>query len=125
MDLNGSPEHYLPDEEEVTKDLLHQVLAVNNITRRQAICTEALPLQEAIETVSIPYAEQLSQSSNEVTHESNSVKNLAQILHSVQVSTTLDTLRTLNPELIYAQESFLSQFKGLYIQGYKNIIIKL
>ncbi|KAJ9072962.1 hypothetical protein DSO57_1021590 [Entomophthora muscae] len=57
MDLDASPERYLPDEEEVNKDLLHLGLAV---TRRQAIQTEALPLHEAVKTVSIPYNEQLS-----------------------------------------------------------------
>ncbi|KAJ9052372.1 hypothetical protein DSO57_1034920 [Entomophthora muscae] len=57
MDLDASPECYLPDEEEVNKDLLYQVLAVNTVTRRQAIRTKALPFCEAIETVSIPYAD--------------------------------------------------------------------
>ncbi|KAJ9074737.1 hypothetical protein DSO57_1003391 [Entomophthora muscae] len=75
MDLDASSERYLPEKEGVNKDLLHQVLAVNAITRRQAIRTKALPLCEAIETVSIPYAEQLSHPSSEVTHESDSVKN--------------------------------------------------
>ncbi|KAJ9074031.1 hypothetical protein DSO57_1010332, partial [Entomophthora muscae] len=69
MDPDASPECYQPDKEEVNKDLLHQVLAVNTVMRRQALRTEALPLREAIKTVSIPYAEKLSHPSSEVTHE--------------------------------------------------------
>ncbi|KAJ9063538.1 hypothetical protein DSO57_1000116 [Entomophthora muscae] len=75
MDLDASTECYLPEKEEVNKDLLLQVLAVNAVIRRQAIRIKALPLREAIETVSIPYAEQLSHPSSEVTHESDSIKN--------------------------------------------------
>ncbi|KAJ9065606.1 hypothetical protein DSO57_1017715 [Entomophthora muscae] len=85
VDPDASPERYLPNEEEVNKDLLHQALAVNTVTRRQAIQTKALPSCEAVETVSISYAEQLSQPSSKVTHKSDSVKKLAQILCSVQV----------------------------------------
>ncbi|KAJ9063881.1 hypothetical protein DSO57_1036305 [Entomophthora muscae] len=59
MDLDASPERYLPDKEEVNKNFLHQLLAVNDVTRRQDIHTEALPSHEAIETVSISYAKQL------------------------------------------------------------------
>ncbi|KAJ9077927.1 hypothetical protein DSO57_1012091 [Entomophthora muscae] len=121
MDLNASPERYLPEKEEVNKDLLHQVLAVNTVTRRQAIHTEALPSCETIETVSIPYAKKLSHPSSKVTHESNSVKKLAQILHSVQVSTTLETLKTLKPELNSALEAILLQFKGLDIHKITKI----
>ncbi|KAJ9088781.1 hypothetical protein DSO57_1019791 [Entomophthora muscae] len=51
MDPDTSPERYLPDKEEVNEDLLHQVLAVNAVTRSQAIHTEALPSCEAIKTV--------------------------------------------------------------------------
>ncbi|KAJ9052327.1 hypothetical protein DSO57_1035283, partial [Entomophthora muscae] len=65
MDLDASPERYLPNKEEVNKDLFHLFLAVKI---RQAIQTEALPLCEAVETVSIPYDEQLSQPSIKVTH---------------------------------------------------------
>ncbi|KAJ9066145.1 hypothetical protein DSO57_1012544 [Entomophthora muscae] len=54
------PERYLPDKEEINKDLLHRVLAINTVTRKQAICTESLPSKEAVDTVSIPYTEQLS-----------------------------------------------------------------
>ncbi|KAJ9049677.1 hypothetical protein DSO57_1021936 [Entomophthora muscae] len=57
MDPDAIPERNLPDKEEVNKDLLHQVLAVNAVTERQAIWTEALSLRDAIETVSIPYYE--------------------------------------------------------------------
>ncbi|KAJ9054987.1 hypothetical protein DSO57_1008872 [Entomophthora muscae] len=80
MDPDASPERYLPDKEEVKKGLFHQFLAVNTVTRRQAIPTEALPSHEAIETVPIPYAEQRSHPSSGVTHESDSIKKLAQIL---------------------------------------------
>ncbi|KAJ9079969.1 hypothetical protein DSO57_1030028 [Entomophthora muscae] len=112
MDPDTSPERYLPDKEEVNKNLLHQLLAMNDVTRRQAIHTEALPSHEAIETVSIPYAKQLSHPSRKVTHESNSVKKVAQILCSVKVLTTLETLKTLKPELTSALEAFLLQFKA-------------
>ncbi|KAJ9059251.1 hypothetical protein DSO57_1004234 [Entomophthora muscae] len=64
MDLDASPKCYLTDKEELKKDLLHQVMAVNAVTRRQAIMTKALPLCEAIETVTIPYYEQLSHHSS-------------------------------------------------------------
>ncbi|KAJ9081976.1 hypothetical protein DSO57_1009197 [Entomophthora muscae] len=75
MDLDAIPECYLPDKEEMNKDLLHLVLTVKAVTRRQAIQTEALPPREAIETLLIPYAEKLSHPSSEVTNESESVKN--------------------------------------------------
>ncbi|KAJ9084928.1 hypothetical protein DSO57_1019104 [Entomophthora muscae] len=55
MNLHASTKNYLPDEEEVSEDLLHQVLAMNTVTRRQIICTEAFPSQEAIDTVFILY----------------------------------------------------------------------
>ncbi|KAJ9087651.1 hypothetical protein DSO57_1031025 [Entomophthora muscae] len=121
MELNASPESFLPDKEDVNKGLLHQVLAVNTSTRRQAIRTKALPLCEAIETVSISYAEQLKHPSSEVTNESDSVKKLAQILCSVQVSTTLETSKTLKLELTSALEAFLAQLKGLDIHKVTKI----
>ncbi|KAJ9065333.1 hypothetical protein DSO57_1020692 [Entomophthora muscae] len=74
MNLHTIPKNYLPDEEEVSEDLLHQVLAMNTVTRRQIIRTEALPSQEAIDTVLIPYTEKLSQPSSELTHSSDRVK---------------------------------------------------
>ncbi|KAJ9085864.1 hypothetical protein DSO57_1009704 [Entomophthora muscae] len=66
MDPDASPKRYLPDKEEVNEDLLCQVLTANAITRRQTIQTEVLPSCESVETVSIPYAEQLPQPSSEV-----------------------------------------------------------
>ncbi|KAJ9084734.1 hypothetical protein DSO57_1021239 [Entomophthora muscae] len=39
MDLDASPERYLPEKEEVNNDLLHQFLAVNAVTTRQGIHT--------------------------------------------------------------------------------------
>ncbi|KAJ9088182.1 hypothetical protein DSO57_1025735 [Entomophthora muscae] len=121
MDLDASPECYLPEKEEVNEKLLHQVLAVNAIMRRQAIRTEALTLCEEIETVLIPYTEQLSHPSSEVTHESDSVKKLAQILHSVQLSTNLETIKTLKMELTSALEAFLALFKGLDVHKVTKI----
>ncbi|KAJ9065123.1 hypothetical protein DSO57_1023006 [Entomophthora muscae] len=115
MDPDVSPEHYLPDKEKVNKDLLHQFLALNTVTTRHTIYTEALPSCEAVETVSIPYTKQLLYPSSKVTHESNSIKNLAQISRSLQVSTTLETLKTLKLELNSALEAFLLKFKGLDI----------
>ncbi|KAJ9063250.1 hypothetical protein DSO57_1002154 [Entomophthora muscae] len=64
MDLDAIPKRYLTDKEELNKDLLHQVLAVNAVTGRQVIRTKALSLREAIETVTIPYSEQLSHTSS-------------------------------------------------------------
>ncbi|KAJ9085418.1 hypothetical protein DSO57_1014247 [Entomophthora muscae] len=121
MNPDASPERYLPDKEGVNKDLLHQVLAVNAVTRRQAIRTEALPSCEAIETVLIPYTKQLLHPSSKVTHERNSIKILAQILRTVKFSTTLETLKTLKSELTSALEAFLSQLKGLDIHKVTKI----
>ncbi|KAJ9056047.1 hypothetical protein DSO57_1037051 [Entomophthora muscae] len=115
MEPAASPEFYLPEKEEVNKDLLHQFLTVNTVTRRQATRTKALPSREVIETVSILYAEQLSHPSSEVTHESDSFKKLAQILRSVQDLTILKTLKTFKLELKSALEAFLAQFKGLVL----------
>ncbi|KAJ9076397.1 hypothetical protein DSO57_1026679 [Entomophthora muscae] len=44
-----------------------------------------MPSKEAVDTISIPYVEQLCMSYAEVTHESDSVKKLSQLLRSVQV----------------------------------------
>ncbi|KAJ9055586.1 DNA damage-inducible protein 1 [Entomophthora muscae] len=122
LDQEACPDQYLPDKEEINKDLLHWVLAVNAVTRKQAICTESLPSQEAVDTVSIPYAEQLSLPYAEVTYKSDSVKKLSQLLRLVQVSTNLDTLKALKPELTTVLESFLSQFKGLDVHKVTKII---
>ncbi|KAJ9078388.1 hypothetical protein DSO57_1007104 [Entomophthora muscae] len=111
----------MPDKEEINKDLLHRVLAVNTVTRKQAIRTESIPSKEAADTISIPYAEQLSMPYIKVTHESNSVKKLSQLLRLVQVSTNLDTLKTLKPNLTTALELFLAQFKGLDIHKVTKI----
>ncbi|KAJ9068132.1 hypothetical protein DSO57_1031795 [Entomophthora muscae] len=115
LDQEACPERYLPDKEEINKDLLHRVLAVNAVTRKQVICTESLPSQEAVDTVSIPCAEQLIIPYTEVIHKSDSVKKL------VQVSTNLNPLKPLKPELTTALESFLAQFKGLDIHKVTKI----
>ncbi|KAJ9060080.1 hypothetical protein DSO57_1034647 [Entomophthora muscae] len=60
LDQEACPERYFPDKEEINEDLLHRVLAVNAVIRKQDICTESPPSQEAVDTVSIPYAEQLT-----------------------------------------------------------------
>ncbi|KAJ9053512.1 hypothetical protein DSO57_1023551 [Entomophthora muscae] len=121
LDQEAFPERYLPDKEEINKDLLHRVLDVNTVTRKQAICTESIPSKEAVDTISIPYAEQLSMLYTEVTHESNSVRKLSQLLRLVQVSTNLDNLKSLNPDLTTALELFLTQFKGLDIHKVTKI----
>ncbi|KAJ9088853.1 hypothetical protein DSO57_1018981 [Entomophthora muscae] len=95
LDQETCPKRYLQDKEEINEDLLHRVLAVNVVTRKQAIFTESLPSQEAIDTVSIPYTEQLSMPYTEATHKSDSVQKLSQLLKLVQVSTNLDTLKSL------------------------------
>ncbi|KAJ9077460.1 hypothetical protein DSO57_1016585 [Entomophthora muscae] len=111
----------MPDKEEINKDFLHRVLAVNTVTRKQAIFTESIPSKEAVDTISIPYAEQLCMPYAEVTHKSDSVKMLSQLLRSVQVSTNLDTLKSLKPSLTTALELFLAQFKGLDIHKVTKI----
>ncbi|KAJ9077479.1 hypothetical protein DSO57_1016423 [Entomophthora muscae] len=111
----------MPDKEEINKDLLHRVLAVNTVTRKQAILTESIPSKEAVDTISIPYAEQLCKLYAEVTHKSDSVKKLSQLLMLVQVSTNLDTLKSLKPNLTTVLESFLAQFKGLDIHKVTTI----
>ncbi|KAJ9050557.1 hypothetical protein DSO57_1013359 [Entomophthora muscae] len=121
LDQEACPERYLPDKEEINEDLLHRVLAVNAVTRKQAIFTASLPSQEAIDTVSIPYAERLYMPYTEVTHKIDSVKKLSQLLVLVQVFTNLDTLKSLKPKLTTALESFLAQFKGLDIHKVTKI----
>ncbi|KAJ9050146.1 hypothetical protein DSO57_1017138 [Entomophthora muscae] len=121
LDQEACPKRYLPDKEEINEDLLHWILSVNTVTRKKEICTENLPSQEAVDTVSIPYAEQLSVPYTEVTHKSNSVKKLSQLLRLVQVFTNLDTLKALKSKLTSALESFLSQFKGLDIHKVTKI----
>ncbi|KAJ9081423.1 hypothetical protein DSO57_1014720 [Entomophthora muscae] len=121
LDQEACLERYLPDKEEINDELLHRVLAVNVVTRKQAICTKSLPSQEAVDTFSIPYAKQLSMPYTEFTHKSDSVKKLSQLLRSVQVSTNLDTLKSLKPKLTTALESFLAQFKGLDIHKVTKI----
>ncbi|KAJ9053768.1 hypothetical protein DSO57_1021024 [Entomophthora muscae] len=68
LEQEACPEQYLPDKEEINKYLPHWVLAVNAFARNQEIYTESLPSQEAVDTVSILYAEQCSLPYNEVTH---------------------------------------------------------
>ncbi|KAJ9048892.1 hypothetical protein DSO57_1030055 [Entomophthora muscae] len=121
LDQEACPKRYLPDKEEINKDLLHRVLAINTVTRKQAICTESIPSKEAVDTISIPYAEQLSMPYTKVTHKSDSVNKLSQLLRLVQVSTNLDTLKSLKPNLTTALESFLAQFKGLDIHKVTKI----
>ncbi|KAJ9082513.1 hypothetical protein DSO57_1004075 [Entomophthora muscae] len=111
----------MPDKEEINKDFPHRVLAVNTVTRKQAICTEGIHSKEAVDTISIPYAEQLCMPYTEVTHESDSVKKLSQLLRLVQVSKNLDTLKSLKPNLTTALESFLAQFKGLDVHKVTKI----
>ncbi|KAJ9073533.1 hypothetical protein DSO57_1015299 [Entomophthora muscae] len=60
LDQEACLERYLPDKEEINEDLLQRVLAINAVTRKQAICTESPTSQEAVDIVSTPYAEQLS-----------------------------------------------------------------
>ncbi|KAJ9055751.1 hypothetical protein DSO57_1000609 [Entomophthora muscae] len=121
LDQEACPKRYLPDKEEINEDLLHRVLAVNTVIRKKEICTESLPSQEAVDTVSIPYTEQLYAPYTEVAHKSDSVKKLSQLLRLVQVSTNLDTLKSLKPELTIVLESFIAQFKGLEIHKVTKI----
>ncbi|KAJ9089036.1 hypothetical protein DSO57_1016976 [Entomophthora muscae] len=121
LDQEACLKRCLSDKEEINEDLLYQVLAVKK-TRKQEIRTESLPSQEAVDTVSIPYNEQLSMPYTEVTHESDSVKKSSQLLRLMQVSRNLDTLKALKPELTTVLEPFLSQFKGLDIHKVTKII---
>ncbi|KAJ9070141.1 hypothetical protein DSO57_1011536 [Entomophthora muscae] len=111
----------MQDKEEINKDLLHRVLAINAVTRKQAIRTESIPSKEAVDTISIPYAEQLSMPYAEVTSKSDSIKKLSQLLRSVQVSTNLDTLKSPKTNPTTALELFLAQFKGLDVHKVTKI----
>ncbi|KAJ9054751.1 hypothetical protein DSO57_1010838 [Entomophthora muscae] len=111
----------MPDKEEINKDLLHRVLAINAVTRKQAICTESIPSKEAIDIISISYAEQLCMPYAKVTHKSDSVQKLSRLLRSVQVSTNLDTLKSLKPDLTTVLDLFLAQFKGLDVHKVTKI----
>ncbi|KAJ9086499.1 hypothetical protein DSO57_1003432 [Entomophthora muscae] len=113
LDQEACPKTYFPDKEEINKDLLHRVLAINTVTRKQEIHTESIPSKEAVDTISIPYAEQLCMPYTEVTNKSDRIKKLSQLLRLVQVSKKLDTLKSLKPDLTTALELFLAQFKGL------------
>ncbi|KAJ9074029.1 hypothetical protein DSO57_1010330 [Entomophthora muscae] len=121
MDQEACPKRYLPDKEEINKDLLYRALAVNTVTKKQEICTESIPSKEAVDTISIPYSEQLCMPYAEATHKSDSIKKFSQLLRLVQVSTNLDTLKSLKPDLTTALELFLAQFKGLDVHKVTKI----
>ncbi|KAJ9088264.1 hypothetical protein DSO57_1024846 [Entomophthora muscae] len=121
LDQESCPKRYLPDKEEINKYLHHRVLAFNAVTRKQEICMESIPSKEAVDTISISYNEQLYMPYAKVTHKSDSIKKLSQLLRSVQVSTNLDTLKSLKPNLMTVLELFLAQFKGLDVHEVTKI----
>ncbi|KAJ9067212.1 hypothetical protein DSO57_1001849 [Entomophthora muscae] len=79
---------------------------------------EPLIASIAQETVALPYAEQLTLPTTEVTHDSDSAKKMAQILKSVNVSASLDALKRFSPTLFTALEELLSKYKDIDI--YQN-----
>ncbi|KAJ9064523.1 hypothetical protein DSO57_1029675 [Entomophthora muscae] len=85
LDQEACPKRYMPNKEEINKDLLNRVLTVNTVTRKQAICTESIPSKKAVDTISIPYAEQLCMPYAEVTHERQRQK----VVSTIEVSTSL------------------------------------
>ncbi|KAJ9080426.1 hypothetical protein DSO57_1025079 [Entomophthora muscae] len=105
-DPDASPLLCYPDSQEIEEDQLHIILAINALTRGRRIRKEPLIIPEAWETVALPYAEQLTLPTTEVTHESDSAKKMAQILKSVNVSTSLDALKGFSPTLCTALEEF-------------------
>ncbi|KAJ9058422.1 hypothetical protein DSO57_1012450 [Entomophthora muscae] len=110
------PKRYLPDKEEKTK-----TCSIECWPSMQLQGSKQSVQREAVDTISIPYAEQLCMPYAEVTHKSDSVKRLSQLLRSVQVFTNLDTLKSLKPDLTTAMELFLAQFKGLDVHKVTKI----
>ncbi|KAJ9087508.1 hypothetical protein DSO57_1032718 [Entomophthora muscae] len=73
-DLDASPLLCYPDSQEIEEDQLHRILAINALTRGRRIRKKPLIISEARETVALPYAEQLTLPTTEITHESDSAK---------------------------------------------------
>ncbi|KAJ9086953.1 DNA damage-inducible protein 1 [Entomophthora muscae] len=112
-DPDTSPLLCYPDSQEIEEDQLHRILAINALTRDRIIRKEPLITPEARETVALPYAEQLTLPTTEVTHESDSAKKMAQILKSVNVSASLDALKGFSLTLCTALEESLSKYKDM------------
>ncbi|KAJ9067422.1 hypothetical protein DSO57_1039266, partial [Entomophthora muscae] len=106
-DPDASPLLCYPDSQEIVEDQLHSILTINAIIRGRRIRKEALITPEILETVALPYAEQLTLPTTEVTNESNSTKKMAQILKYFNVSASLDALMGSSPTLCTALEEFL------------------
>ncbi|KAJ9070248.1 hypothetical protein DSO57_1010287 [Entomophthora muscae] len=88
-DPDASPLLFYPYSQEIEEDQLYRILAINALTRGRRIRKEPLITPEAQETVALPYAEQMTLPTTEVTLESDSAKKMAQILKSVNVSASL------------------------------------
>ncbi|KAJ9064367.1 hypothetical protein DSO57_1031500 [Entomophthora muscae] len=73
-DPDASPLLCYPDSQEIEEDQLHIILAINALARGRRIRKEPLITPEAWETVALPYTEQLTLPTTEVTHESDSAK---------------------------------------------------
>ncbi|KAJ9060989.1 hypothetical protein DSO57_1025158 [Entomophthora muscae] len=92
---------------------MNRTLAINALTRYRRIRKEPLIIPEAQETVALPYAEQLTLPTTEVTHEIDSAKKMAQILKFVNVSASLDAFKGFSSTLFTALEEFLSKYKDM------------
>ncbi|KAJ9049972.1 hypothetical protein DSO57_1019001 [Entomophthora muscae] len=112
-DPDTSPLLCYPDSQEIEEDQLHRILTINALTRGRRIRKEPLITPEAWETVTLPYAEQLTLPTTEVMRESDSAKKMAQILKSVNVSASVDALKGSSPTLCTALEEFLSKYKDM------------
>ncbi|KAJ9057645.1 hypothetical protein DSO57_1020518 [Entomophthora muscae] len=112
-DPDASPLLCYPDSQEIEKDQLHRVLAVNALTQSQRVRKKPLIAPEAQNTVALSYAEQLTLSYTKVIHESDSAKRMSQLLKSVHVSASLETLKGIGPTLSTVLESFFSNYKDM------------
>ncbi|KAJ9077704.1 hypothetical protein DSO57_1014166 [Entomophthora muscae] len=110
---NASPLLCYPDSQEIEEDQLYRIISINALTGGRRIRKEPLITPEAWETVALPYAEQLTLPTTEVTHESDNAKKMAQILKSVIFSISLDALKGFSPTLCAALEEFLSKYKDM------------
>ncbi|KAJ9071665.1 hypothetical protein DSO57_1034664 [Entomophthora muscae] len=112
-DPDASPLLFYLDSQEIEEDQLHRILAINSLTRGRGIRKELLITHESWKTVALPYAEQLTLPTTEVTHESDSAKKMAQILKYFNFSASLKAFKGFSPTLCTALEEFLSKYKDM------------
>ncbi|KAJ9059061.1 hypothetical protein DSO57_1006538 [Entomophthora muscae] len=114
-DPGAQPALCHPDQEEIEDNQLHRVLKVNALTQGQRVRKEPFLAPEAQDTVALPYSKQLALPFTEVTHESDSANKMSQLLKSVHVSASLETLKGISPTLSKALEYFLSKYKDMCV----------